>query len=528
MTLEELEKLIADDEGGMVEVKETTGQRVEGCRTLCAFLNCNGGAVVFGVTKKGKITGQLVSDETKQNLARAFLDLEPGTEIDVEYVDVDATHKAIVCKVGRGARRPYVYDGRPYKRVESSTVKMPQEEYEALLADRRGSVSDWDFSPGRDLEMEDLDSEEVVRTARIAVAAGRLDPTADLSDVPSLLRKLHLMKGGRILNAAAVLFGKDFTYYPQCHLKLAWFRGTTKMEFLDTGSVYGNVFRLFDAAMTFLFRHLNMSATTSGKMERDEKLELPPDALREAVINALAHRSYTQPGGAVTIAVYDDRVEITNPGRFPPEINAATVMDGNEHESLPRNERIAGVLYMRKTIEAWGRGMRLIRESCAKADVQPPMFTCDGHFVKATFVRPSPTILKKPTILKTPTIQKKPTIQKASTTQKKPTTPKTPTTPKKPTTPKTPTTGKAPTTGKKTTTPKGRGKAFEGMTTEAVIDVIRAKDTVTISEMAYILGMSEIGVKYQLKLLTQRGRIRREGGRKSGRWVLSTSESAQK
>ena len=58
MTLEELKKLIADDEGETVEVKETTGQRGDACETLCAFLNKDGGTVVFGVTKKGKLTGQ--------------------------------------------------------------------------------------------------------------------------------------------------------------------------------------------------------------------------------------------------------------------------------------------------------------------------------------------------------------------------------------------------------------------------------------------------------------------------------------
>ena len=60
MTLEELKKLIADDEGETVEVKETTGQRIDACETLCAFLNKDGGTVVFGVTKKGKLTGQLI------------------------------------------------------------------------------------------------------------------------------------------------------------------------------------------------------------------------------------------------------------------------------------------------------------------------------------------------------------------------------------------------------------------------------------------------------------------------------------
>lgn len=103
MTLEELKRLIADGEGERLECKETTGQRGEACRTLCAFLNGDGGTVVFGVSRKGKVTGQLVSDETKRDLARAFCDFEPGIEIPTEYVPVDATHQAIVCRVAGGA-----------------------------------------------------------------------------------------------------------------------------------------------------------------------------------------------------------------------------------------------------------------------------------------------------------------------------------------------------------------------------------------------------------------------------------------
>ena len=64
MTLEELQALILSGEGETLEVKETTGQRVDACETLCAFLNKDGGAVVFGVGKKGKVTGQLVSDKS--------------------------------------------------------------------------------------------------------------------------------------------------------------------------------------------------------------------------------------------------------------------------------------------------------------------------------------------------------------------------------------------------------------------------------------------------------------------------------
>ena len=131
MTLEELKRLVANGEGERLECKETTGQRVEACRTLCAFLNGDGGTVVFGVSRGGKLTGQLVSDETKRDLARAFCDFEPGIEIPTEYVPVDETHQAIVCRVVGGPHKPYAYDGRPYRRVQSTTTKMPQDQYAA-------------------------------------------------------------------------------------------------------------------------------------------------------------------------------------------------------------------------------------------------------------------------------------------------------------------------------------------------------------------------------------------------------------
>ena len=86
MTLEELKKLIADDEGETVEVKETTGQRRDACETLCAFLNKDGGTVVFGVTKKGKLTGQLMADTTKRDLFEVFQKFEPAADIEVSYV----------------------------------------------------------------------------------------------------------------------------------------------------------------------------------------------------------------------------------------------------------------------------------------------------------------------------------------------------------------------------------------------------------------------------------------------------------
>ena len=125
---------------------------------------------------------RLVSDETKKDLARAFCDFEPGIEIPTEYVDVDESHRAIVCRVEGGAQKPYAYDGRPYRRVQSTTVKMPQEQYATLINRRGGFQSKWELQHEGDVSLDDVDLNEVTRTAKIAVAEGRLSADVDVND----------------------------------------------------------------------------------------------------------------------------------------------------------------------------------------------------------------------------------------------------------------------------------------------------------------------------------------------------------
>ena len=385
MDIIEINELLDSGERESFEYKETTGQRVDACETLCAFLNGDGGAVVFGVTKKGTLTGQLVSDETRRNLFEVFDKFEPAADIETEWIPVDETHQAIVCRVGRGNVRPYVYDGRPYKRVQSSTTVMPQEEYNRMLLERGGFISEWELQSNPNATMDDINVDEVLRTAKMAVSVGRLDASVDITDPVIILKKFRLLKDGRPMNGAMVLFGKDLTYYPQCYLKAAKFIGTTKEVFDDVGiHECGNFFELFDKAMAFCFKHLKLRGEVKGKY-REELLEVPADALRESIINALAHRLYTVAGGSVSIAIYDDRVEITNPGSFPPDLPLGRIRD--EHESFPRNPRIADVLFRRKTIEAWGRGINLIYSACEHEGKPLPAITCDGHFVKTIYKR---------------------------------------------------------------------------------------------------------------------------------------------
>ena len=168
------------------------------------------------------------------------------------------------------------------------------------------------------MTLDDVDLNEVTRTAKIAVAEGRLSQDVDVNDPKDLLRRFGLLKGDQPLNSALALFSKRLMFYPQCILKMAWFKGKDKTIFLDNRMVEGNIIQLQGEAMAFCFKHLNLSGVVRG-LYREEELEVPADALREAIINALAHRLYTS-SGSVSLAIYDDRVEISNPGNFNPEV----------------------------------------------------------------------------------------------------------------------------------------------------------------------------------------------------------------
>ena len=126
--IDDIRKLASSDEGGRTEYKLTTGQLERGMETLCAFLNGEGGTVLFGVKDNGKIIGQEVSDKTKREIAEAISRLEPSASVQVSYVPLPDVGKKVIALHVEDARmeRPFTYKNRPYMRVESTTVAMPQ------------------------------------------------------------------------------------------------------------------------------------------------------------------------------------------------------------------------------------------------------------------------------------------------------------------------------------------------------------------------------------------------------------------
>ena len=386
MRVEQLIALTTSGESEALEFKETTGTRREAAMTLRAFLNQRGGQVPFGVTQAETVVGQQVGERTIEELSAELRQIEPPAFPTVERVPMGSGRDVIVVSTGQGASRPYTYRGSAYRRVGNTTLAMSADEYNRMLFERMHSKQRWENQPAAGWSVDDLDVVEIRRTVSEAVRRGRLEEP--VSGEPSdMLRGLGLLRDGVLLRAAAVLFGSterlEFEM-PQCLLRVARFRGTDRMEFLDNRQFNGNAFTLLANAERFLRDTLPIAGRfEQDRFERIDEPLYPPLATRKALANALCHRDYSIGGGSVGIAVYDDRLEVTSSGSLHFDLTPEKLFA--PHESRPWNPLIARTFYRRGIIEEWGSGTLKMADLASKAVLPAPEIEDDGGAVTVRF-----------------------------------------------------------------------------------------------------------------------------------------------
>ena len=390
MTLNDIQTLINKDETRELELKKTTGELKDGMRSACAFLNTAGGWLVFGIAPATlQIIGQQVTDNTQREIAQALSYMEPQVDVRVEYIDVpDRPNNKVIAMHFEGwawGMVPYTYHGCPYYKVESTTKEMPRDMYEERLRRSKPDMFAWERQLSEFTDISSLDEKLIRGVVRLGVERGRLSDLALTEPIEDVLWKWKLTIGTQPLNAATALFTKETGMYTQFTMRLARFQGIDKNEFIDNQRVEGNIFVLLNEAMNFFRKHLNMHGKIVG-LVRDEYLEVPAEALREVVLNALCHRQYERYNLTIGIAIYDDRIEIENPGILPPQITPENILQ--PHISYPYNPLIANVLYSTTYIENWGSGVKRIMEACQKRGVAVPTWTVNGDFVVVKFKRP--------------------------------------------------------------------------------------------------------------------------------------------
>jgi len=374
-------------ESETVEFKKSTSELKEGVVSIVAILNKHGkGELYFGIMDSGKIAGQDVSQATIREVSQAISgSIEPKIYPEIEKIIIEG--KYCVKVAFQGQDTPYYAYGRAYIRVGDEDKKLDAKSLEKFIIEKKTSNNLWDNKICNGAKLGDIDVRSLKKFISFVKQSKRLDITSEKKDV--LLKKLGLMHDNKMTNASILLFGKDpKKFFHNTFLRCGRFKDNAKEEFFDIKDFDGNIFENLDSSIKFLQDHLRVSARIEGLLRR-EKWEIPIEALREAMINALIHRDYLS-SGFTYIEVYDSEIIIKNPGQLPKQLTIKSLYV--EHGSFPKNPLLAQILYYTGLIDIWGRGTVNISRTLSKEGLEKPIFDESSGYFRIIFKRPKKAI----------------------------------------------------------------------------------------------------------------------------------------
>ena len=368
MTRDHLHDLIAQGESPEIEFKRSPGKNVG--RELCAFANSGGGTLLIGVSDRGRIVGVDNHNRAKSRIQSVARSADPPIRIDIDTVG-----NILRVTVPAQSHQPYSFRGRFFRRDGASSQQMATAEVEDLFYAAGRLHFDRTPCPAFTIERH-LDDEAWARFTRRAKIPQSMDRIAALLNL-SLIDARH-----RVTHAGAWLMARDIrTVTTSAHVSCALFLGRTKSRILDRRDFHRDVPAMIDAAAAWVLSKINVGLVIRG-MRREELPELPEEALREALANAVAHRDYRSPAN-VQVHVFKDRVEIVSPGGLPTGMTEADLGT----KSVPRNPLLFGMLYRMGVTEHIGSGIRRILDLCRDHGTPRPTIDVSGHWVTVTFPR---------------------------------------------------------------------------------------------------------------------------------------------
>ncbi len=190
-------------------------------------------------------------------------------------------------------------------------------------------------------------------------------------------------------NAALLFFGKEPTQYISHHeIRIARFKGVDRTQTIDSQEIKGAIYRMLDEIELFFKRNTRL-ANKIVEFKRVDIPEYPFEAIREAVINAIAHRDYNRRGAPIMISIFDDRIEVRNPGGLLPGLNIKK-LEGNH---ATRNESICGIFHETLDMERFGTGIDKMKKLMKAHGLSAPEFSEEGDIFVTKFFGPCDKIL---------------------------------------------------------------------------------------------------------------------------------------
>jgi ATP-dependent DNA helicase RecG len=450
----ELAFILEEGEGYTLEFKQNINEDLP--KELVAFANASGGRILIGVNDRNQVTSTDLSNRVLSKIEDMAAACDPPVTVQVEKLQ---RHGILIIHVPEGTNRPHRCNKGFYLSNGIVSQKMSTQDITAFIQ-AEGKIR---FEQQLRL---DLDWEKAIDEKRLEyfLSLAKITPKPDRANLLFNLGAGDFKDGRFYLHKTGVLFFSKEPTKRMLHVSVicALFKGAGRTDILDRKELTGNLPENVEDTLIFLKKHLKLRwEITTGNARRKEILELPEVALREAVINAVCHRDYNEEGANVMVEIFDDRVEICNPGGLTKGLSEKDF----GRRSVCRNPNIAALLLRCNYIEKMGTGIERIkaaleRERCPEVKISFNTMFC-LEFTRPTYER----VLDMHEITRIAASEK-----------------------------------------------------MSEKTPDRILRLVSVNKTITISELAHALGVTPRTIERNIKMLQSQGLLRRVGPDKGGYW----------
>ncbi len=363
-----LVEILGRPEGKTLEFKRELASPEGALKTIVAFANTAGGVLLLGVEDRSRsVRGVREPLDLEERLANLVSDsIVPRLMPEIEVLPW-RRKQLLAVQVHPSPARPHHFkregpiDG-VYVRVGSTNRRADREMVGELRRYARGEAFDEQPMPGFGSEAVDF------RAASESFAPVRKLARRDLETL-----RLVTSHQGRLVPTVGgmILFGPDRErHFPDAWIQVGRFEGMDKSRILDRAEIHSHPVRAVEEAIAFVQKHA-LHGAEIGAVRRRERWSLPPVAVREAVTNAVAHTDYAQKGAPLRVSIFDDRLEVENPGLLP---FGLTVDDLPHGVSKLRNRVIGRAFHALGLVEQWGSGIQRMTAACRHSGLGAPVF----------------------------------------------------------------------------------------------------------------------------------------------------------
>ena len=346
---------------------------------ICGFANAQGAVMYFGVNDDHEIIGLKNVEKLMEDIPNKIVNFM-GIVVDVNLHEVDGLDYLEVEIAPSSV--PISYKGKYYYRSGSTMQELNGPALQQFVLKKMGRS--WDDMVHERATVDDLDRDAIDFFLRKGIQAGRVDPSETNAPTANVLQNLNLVDDeGHLKNAALLLFcKKPGRYFTGTEFKIGRFHSNIA-DLVSQEMIECSIIQMADRVVRMLKdKFLTMPIHYEG-LQRIESLEVPEDALREILYNAICHKDYLGP--QIQMRVWDHHVEVWNNGELPAAITPKNIE--KVHASYPRNKNLAFVFYKAGFIESWGRGWQKICDGFQTAGLPKPTIESSQGGVLVTFQR---------------------------------------------------------------------------------------------------------------------------------------------